>query len=252
MSSMPALNPDQVEHFRQIAKLPIRPWEGNAPADWVSSLEVDFHDADKLMKKSPSRSELFSLWRDSNIPTENCFLSTMAWGGMRAGHGRSIWKAKDAWLPVCEKLRSGQFDNREEAFEAFRVLRQKNKLPGMGPAYFTKVLFFARPVQDAYILDQWTARSIHVLTQNRAWPAVQIDWSTLKRMKNANGGAKNIRVTVTDRVTSADYEHYCKLVEELAVRSDMTACQVEEIMFGQGGKEPTRWRSHIMESWYAL
>jgi hypothetical protein len=166
MDHYPSLDATQVAHFREIAQLPSLAWAGKAPARWVSSLKISFEDPNNLIDRSISRSELINLWRDPNISTETCFLSTMAWGGMKAGHGRSIWATRKDWLPVCEQLRAGIIPNRVEAFEAFRLLRHGGKLPGMGPAYFTKVLFFARPIQDAYILDQWTARSMLTLVEN--------------------------------------------------------------------------------------
>jgi len=252
MRLAPLLNPNQVEKFLQIAKKPDQAWAGRPPASWVTSLKINFTDNHDISGQPLSRSRLINLWRDSSIPTEHCFLSTMAWGGMKVGHGRSIWKAKDAWMPICERLRSGGFQRRKDAFEVFRSLRLEKKLPGMGPAYFTKLLFFGRPVQDAYILDQWTARSIHLLTQSRAWPDVQIDAYSLKRMTGRNGSTKTIRATVTDRVTSTDYEHFCKLIEELGLTADVNPCEIEEIMFGQGGRNPTAWRSYVMENWYSL
>lgn len=252
MDHYPSLDATQVAHFREIAQLPSLAWAGKAPARWVSSLKISFEDPNNLIDRSISRSELINLWRDPNISTETCFLSTMAWGGMKAGHGRSIWATRKDWLPVCEQLRAGIIPNRVEAFEAFRLLRHGGKLPGMGPAYFTKVLFFARPIQDAYILDQWTARSIHILTQNRLWPSVQIDATSLKRVKDRTGSAKEIRVSVTDRVTSADYGHYCQLVEEVGQVLGKTPCYIEEVMFGQGGRTPTVWRSFVKQNWFSI
>jgi len=246
------LAPEQVEKFIRIAKRPDQAWIGRPPAIWVESLRIEVTGAASLSATPLSRGQLIGLWRDGSMPSEHCFLSTMAWGGMRARNGRSIWKAKDQWMPICEKLRSGDFQSRQDAYEAFRRLRLEKKLPGMGPAYFTKLLFFARPVQDAYILDQWTARSIHLLTQSRAWPDVQIDAYSLKRMTGRNGSTKTIRATVTDRVTSTDYEHFCKLVEQLGQTADVNPCEIEEIMFGQGGRNPTAWRSYVMENWYSL
>lgn len=248
----PSLDAHEVENFRAIAKLPVRPWSGKSPAKWVASLQVAFEDTNSLDNQAISRSNLIKLWRNFNVSTEACFLSTMAWGGMKAGHGRSIWQTRNDWIPLCEQLRIGAFPDRKEAFEQFRLLRRQGKLPGMGPAYFTKVLFFARPIQDAYILDQWTARSIHMLTKARFWPSVDIDTTTLRRMQNNDGKAREIRVNVTDRVTSSDYGHYCDLVEELGRRLQQTPCIIEETMFGQGGRNPTEWRSFIMNNWYDL
>ena len=252
VSATPLLVPEQVANFIRIAKRPDQAWIGRAPATWVESLRIKFTGIANMSATPLSRAELIGLWRNGSISSEYCFLSTMAWGGMRVSNGRSIWNHKDQWMPICEKLRSGGFKNRKDAYEAFRRLRLEKKLLGMGPAYFTKLLFFARPVQDAYILDQWTARSIHLLTQNRVWPDVQVDAYTLKRMSGPNGSPKALRASVTDRVTSSDYEQFCNLVEEIGLTAGVNPCEIEESMFGQGGRNPSAWRSYVMDHWYLL
>jgi len=247
-----SINPAQLLIFLKFIKVVGQAWAGRPPAPWVASLNIPSPSTEHLSEQPLSRSQLINLWRDKSVSTEVCFLSTMAWGGMRVNNGRLIWSAKDVWLPICERLRAGELQNREEAYETFRSLRLSNELPGMGPAYFTKILFFARPTQNAYILDQWTARSIHVLTLNRTWPKVLVDSISLKRMTAQGGSARHIRATVSDHVTSSDYERYCRLVEKIALTAGMAPFEVEEHMFGEGGRHPTAWRSYVMENWYAL
>lgn len=169
---------------------------------------------------------------------------------MKLDNARRIWEKRSEVMPICENIRNNKY-TRLEAFEVFRSMRTNNKLPGMGPAYYTKIIFFASQLADAYILDQWTARSIHMLTKQRSWPSVQIDHTSKKKAEKTLR-YQELRVTVTDRVTSEDYEQYCKLVEELARILKLPSHAVEERMFGKGGKSPSLWREHLMNNWHSL
>ena len=93
------LVPEQVANFIRIAKRPDQAWIGRAPATWVKSLRIEVTGIANMSATPLSRGELISLWRNGSMPSEHCFLSTMAWGGMRVSNGRSIWKAKDHWMP---------------------------------------------------------------------------------------------------------------------------------------------------------
>jgi hypothetical protein len=226
--------------FEQTINEKAQNWVGYKPSCWAKKIITDSNELKKynLSDKAINRIELKEIWRDKNNSTEKCFLSTMAWGGMRRKHGRDAWHARENWLPICNQIREGNL-TRKEGFKEFRTLRLERKLRGMGPAYFTKILFFALPKENAYILDQWTARSTHILTNQRIWPSVS------KPTKN--------RVYVTDHVTENEYEDYCLIVEKLAkiMRSNDNS-KIEERMFGVGGRNPSQWRKYVMKNWEKL
>lgn len=50
--------------------------------------------------------------------------------------------------------------------EAYRLFLGTGAIPGIGPAFFTKLIYFFSPTPDFYILDQWTAKSVNLLTGN--------------------------------------------------------------------------------------
>lgn len=245
----PPLIPEQVEAFSRLAAQHSECWIGASPRAWAASFTTDPQLLAFLSAESLSRTQLFELWRNQAVPTEACFLSTMAWGGMRRNHGAAIWQTRNEWLPVCQDIRQGRY-SRRQGFELFYILREQGHLPGMGPAYFTKLLFFGMPTRDGYILDQWTARSVHLLTRNRAWPRVQIDRSSLAKATQQNGRCRDIRAVVTDGNTGQDYERYCQLVEQIARQLSWDPIEVEKCMFGIGGRTPSRWREYVMENWY--
>lgn len=244
---IPTLQPAQVSIFQQLNVTAPTTWAGGSPHDWAESLAAGLGSRYALSKSPLSRAALSALWRNSSVSVEACFLSTMAWGGMKRDNGRRIWSARSHWLSVCNDVRAG-LHTRATGFNAFSALRAKGLLPGMGPAYFTKVLFFASPHGDAYILDQWTARSMHLLSGQGRYPSVRKDYTSASKAKRLSA-PHMLRVIVDDRVTSADYVDYCIQVDSLAVTLGWTAHQVEERLFSNGGKSPHPWRAHVMSGW---
>lgn len=222
-------------------------WPGKSPHRWAGHIDASLQSLVGLPMAAPTRASLRALWRSPSnvVSTEFCVLATVAWGGMKANHGRDFWTAKASWLPLCDDIRSGAH-TRRSAFAAFSALRTAGQLPSMGPAYFTKIIFFAAPKADGYILDQWTARSVHILTGQWAWPAVAIDHGT--KLK-ASSNPIHLRVRVVDRVTSVDYEDFCLLVDNIGFRLGITPERAEEMLFSSGGKSPRPWRGHVMTSW---
>jgi hypothetical protein len=97
----------------------------------------------------------------------------------------------------------------------------------MGPAYFTKLIFFLRPDLNGYIMDQWLARSINLLFP-QAGPI---------RLSNT---------VVTDRNTADDYERFCSHVEHVARELGITPAEAEERMFSNGGRSKGRWRQYVI------
>jgi hypothetical protein len=245
MNEFPPFDETQIALFSSLISRPSPAWPGANIQKWANSLRPGLGEEYTLPANTLNRAQLREMWSTPGISTEACFLSTMAWGGMRRSNGRAAWDAQQDWLPICDEIRSGAL-SRHQAFSAFRELRHTDKLPNMGPAYFTKLLFFARPAADAYILDQWTVRSMHMLTNNSSWLRVQMDHTSAKRAVGEPGA---LRMTVTDSVTANEYEQYCSNVEQLAEVLSLHPHSVEEHLFGSGGRRPSPWRKHLMKNW---
>lgn len=241
------LDPAKVALFQHLNRTSPTPWAGAAPYDWAESVQTGLGSIYGLSKTPLSRSALRALWTNPAVSVETCFLSTMAWGGMQRGNGRRIWRARINCLAICADVRAG-LHTPASGFQAFSMLRSTKRLPGLGPAYFTKILFFAPPVQDGYILDQWTARSMHLLSGQGTYPAVRKDYSSAAKAKRLNAPAM-LRVVVDDKVTSADYVDYCNQVDGLAAGLGWHAHQVEERLFSSGGRNPHPWRAQVMTGW---
>ena len=130
----------------------------------------------------------------------------------------------------------GQSLARKEAFQAFIDFRQKNPASGLGPAFFTKLIFFAHPKHDGYIMDQHVGRAVNLLFGG-----------TIVKFRGPNVGDHN---------DAENYEHFCKAIEVLRdfMTGDdrdskgMTGEEVEMLLFAPNeGKTRSKWRAYIEE-----
>jgi hypothetical protein len=176
-----------------------------------------------------SRLEVRAFSGDESRSSEDLFIAICAWGGMTAKNGRLAWAARANWIPVLNQLRSGQLDRRA-AYRLFYALQRDRKLPGVGPAYFTKLIFFIRPDLNGYILDQWLARSINLLFEPRI--KLVVDRQTHRK-------------TVSNVNDAEAYEWFCLRVEEVAAYLGVTPPQAEERMFSSGGRRAGKWRAYV-------
>ena len=154
---------------------------------------------------------------------------------MRWDHGPKAFGAYDLWGEIAEQTRAGKI-GRLEAYKMFRQLRP-NELPCMGPAYFTKLIYFLmtdRP-NPGFIMDQWTARSMNLLVSPST--LVEVDVSRLKDNK--------LEVSVSDRNTEASYERFCKGVEQLGRKMVCSPDKIEERLFSKGGRNKGEWRNYV-------
>jgi hypothetical protein len=242
---LPAIQSAQFSIFSQMQAIPLPAWSGKKPHQWAGNVSLVLQALPGVSRTALTRSALRSMWLNPAIATEVCVLSTMAWGGMKTNHGQDFWTAKTHWLPLCDEVRQGKH-TRRSAFDAFSKLKASGKLPCMGPAYFTKIIFFADHKADGYILDQWTARSVHMLTGQCQWPSVLTDHESKKM---AVTDPTKLRLRVVDKVTGADYEDFCVLVEDVGGRLGIHPHLAEEQLFSIGGKHAHPWRTHVMTAW---
>lgn len=159
------------------------------------------------------------------------FLAVMAWGGMNRLHAARAWAARDAWSAAIGRIREGG-RTRVEDFAAMHEMQMTGAFPGVGAAYFTKLLFFMRPESDAYIMDQWTAKSVNVLTGREV-------------VKVSRGG------WVVPENDSGRYEEFCAIVDHLAEQIGCTGGEAEHALISRGGRKPWAWRAHVKANWAA-
>jgi hypothetical protein len=153
---------------------------------------------------------------------------------MNRKNARIFFSNKNGWENSLSNIVSQQYNGtRSDAYDILKVLRDNGLrgirnheyLIGMGPAYFTKILYF---FNLGYIMDQWTAKSYNLLINN---DEIEISQNTVT---NNNSGQK--------------YERYCLLVEYLANELKMSPSAIEEAMFSNGGQNRGIWRQHVIDN----
>lgn len=172
------------------------------------------------------RAEVREICRDHTIPVLEAYAICMAWGGKRWDHFcSSVAGASQANLEkLLNDLRVSTC-TRAEDFKRAKLAAVGVK--GLGISFYTKLLFFFRPEPDAYILDQWTAKSI---------------------IKLINPGPVRLKNGLpADNTTEEEYEAYCKAIEELAtaLSSSENSWTAEDVETGLFDRPRSRWRLHL-------
>jgi hypothetical protein len=204
-------------------------------------------DSTRLPQDQTKRSEVFSLVKDASIDTATVSAAIMAWGGMNQRYIPKFFDtAKDGWLEVADDIRKGDLD-RGAAYARFAGLRDESNIYGVGPAYFTKLIYFLTPrpsegYPNAYIMDQWAGCSINLLVDDEL---VKMDvtrtWKT--RAKKAGSSFR-----VSDVNTAVEYEDFCSKVDALRAHFDLSPDQVDRQMIATGGKKKSSWRNYVIEN----
>jgi hypothetical protein len=149
---------------------------------------------------------------------------------MNRAHGLSALATYAKWGSAVERLRAGQV-TREKAYESLRDLRQRGGMPGLGPAFYTKLIHFLMPSANGpgYIMDQWTARSMNLL-------------AAPERVVRVNG-----KGYVTDENTAHDYERFCLGIEQVSRELKCPPNEVEQRLFSEG-RGKGAWRNYVKKS----
>ena len=202
---------------------------GIAPSDWVEGLQlIGVPDADQLPQSALDRAAVRQICRDPNKPVLFGYACAMAWGGQGLGptrpHAQSAWAAHADLKPILELLRNHSL-NRIQAYELFL---NGVRIPGLGPSFWTKLLFFFAERADLYVMDQWVAKSVNLLVGRPLVPLV--------------GGCP------PRETPSAVYNTYCEEIDRIAKHLGLSGSQAEEKMMSHGGHKPGAWRSHVLQN----
>ena len=241
------LNKDHYDKFKASSLNPTRPL-GASPASWFAWVK-DHNNVDytpylqsrNLSSKQLSRADLFAMVRDSNVDTLACCISILAWGGRDRKNGVVALSMFANWIQVAEKIRRGEF-GRGQAYEEFAALRNAlpSKMLGMGPAYFTKLIFFLLPATSprGFIMDQWTSASVNLLFDRK------VIETQLQKTPQRNDTVK-LSEFVTDKNTKENYLNFCEVVELIASDLIKDSAYIEEMMFSEG-RGKGEWRNYVV------
>lgn len=239
VSLNPARTPE--EHldflFKNILSSEDESWAGFNIRSYAKSLKnlglrIDIED---FPDKALSRRDVFDYVTNCSNKLFNSCIVICAWGGMNRKHCYSAFDKWFSWKSVAEDILSGNA-TRAGAYDEFASLREKKQLPGMGPAYYTKLIYFlSQPKNRGYIMDQWTARSYNLLHEHR-------DILMNKHVKKSG----EVQAHVSDKNTSSTYEKFCYFIEKTAdtLGEAVSADDVELSMFSEGRGKGV-WRSYL-------
>lgn len=194
------------------------------------------------------RSRVFSMAADlSSVNTVTVCAAVMAWGGMRETFSKRFFSLADqGWLDTAEKIRAGSLD-RKAAYCALSDLRQKGKLTGAGPAYFTKLIYFLMPRKadqknHAYIMDQWAGCSVNLLVGR------ELVKMNVTRQWHIGKPKPVFDYQVSEANSGADYEAFCSAIDDLRQKFNITPDQIDRSLVANGGRNKSSWRRYVIEN----
>jgi hypothetical protein len=128
-------------------------------------------------------------------------------------------------VPKLTALRAGGL-TRQAAYDQFLG---PQAVPGLGPAYFTKLLYFFSPQPNFYIMDQWTGKSVDLMTGHYV---VRLSGHAVSNLNKCG-----------------NYQAYCEEIDAMSTLLGVTGEQAEEMMMSKGGRRPWPWRAHLRANW---
>ena len=236
------------------------PGDGKNPRAWYAGVpqarpQFDWTIPEGLL----NRAQLIAMQpRDSRVCTLELCVAILAWGGMHGSNRNHLFsRPVENWLNIAECVRNGHL-TRSEAFDAFAALARlkpndNGAIVGMGPAYFTKLIYFLMPRNNpsnpigpiGYIMDQWLGCSVNLLAGNEI---VKMDHAIKWEMKR-NNHTRSIQSTVSNFNSGKDYEAFCGVIEDIANKmgAGWTSDSVEMALMSRGKPNRGPWRSYVMD-----
>jgi len=174
--------------------------------------------------------------QDSHVDPFAAYIVAMAWGGRDMGNFRYTLDCQAQIVTLIAKLRKSG-NSRDYDFD--KVQAAAKSIKGLGISFYTKLLYFFRPMSDAYILDKWTAMACYILF-------VPQPIRLVKRPDKSGHRAPEIDTT------GQEYEKFCAEIDQLSgflwpglsIAGDVA----EMAMFGVPpipGNNSKQWRKHI-------
>jgi len=202
---------------------------GSSPEKFILELgELYTSSLSKLPhrgKKRLNRAEVRKVCEDEQVDDLVAYCVVMRWGGRNPQNFRlSIADGSRLTLEAMLKRLRGSTRPRSEDFA--KVKEACRSIRGLGISFYTKLLFFFRAKEDAYILDQWTAKSARLIFD---LPPVEL---------------ANTHFPSSD-TTPQQYEDFCTKLEDLRDSFSppwATGEEVERAVFSAPGKP---WRLHV-------
>lgn len=210
--------------------------------DWL----MDGKLLDCLSNKSLNRqemrdriSELKNKKEISSVDIRRSIIEIFCWGGMNFRNARIALSCSylSKYEDICRGLLSDNTSPADtispaDAYKKFYDAYRLGQITYIGPAYYTKLIFFFGD-QTGVIMDQWTARSINKLFEEKP-PIVKL---TNKKSEN--------KQSVPPSNTSENYGKFLEKCECLRKKLDVkTLSEAEELIFSCGDSDPKVKKEH--------
>lgn len=225
-------------------------WVGTPANKWFESLKTSWQ-IESLPTSSLNRNGLLALVADtkqssnfSKDQIQKLIISIFSWGGMSRTRttGQLAMDSMEAYVEICRSLLLGS--DPLEAYQSFYNKQIAGSMRGVGPAYYTKLIFFLGD-QKGLIMDQWTARSMNILLKE---PIIKLE-----------GGYKG-RFAVSKFNSQIVYKKYLEALNELTKELGISdASKTEELIFscsheqakiktllGEFHEDCSAWRRYVV------
>lgn len=206
---------------------PIEFWNKTTCEGGIKFKELDFKN--KLSSETLKRTSLKDIVEDNSIEFVVKIISILAWGRMKAENAVMFFGNYHKYEAELKKSLTSETKDRHEIYDDILKLNLKN----CKPAYFTKLIFFftSKRNKPGYIMDQWTAKSINLITGE-----------SIVRLDSMGFVSKNNDSNV--------YNRFCSYIDELAKHMKISGSLIEEYLFDKGGREIHigDWRKYVKEN----
>ena len=201
--------PYQKLHWSKFVEIPhsVQGAVGTPPAIWAKKNALpNIPNASQLPALKLCRQQVRQICIDPSIDVLFAYICVMAWGGQGEKHALSSW-SHPSLSNDLRTLRKGGLSRRD----AYMIFESDGKIPGLGPSYFTKLLYFFSQnfaIGEApYIVDNKIRDSMTLLTGS------PFDF-------DANRGS---------------YQACCEEIDDMSIIVGRSGQEIEERLFSQRG-----------------
>lgn len=222
---------------------------GSSPKAWFNKFEPQY-DIPELPEKRLNRSELLEfiqLYRGNNevdeITIRKLIVCIFAWGGMRPTPtwGQLAINTIKSYEKICLGLLRGELDS-TSAYDEFYKQKKLGQMRGVGPAYYTKLIFFFGN-QTGAIMDRWTARSANLLLNA---PVVKLNSTKYVDNKNPTQVYAKYLEFISELKTTLSIESVSKTEELIFSCSHIQATVINRL--GKHHQACSAWRKYVVEN----
>jgi len=181
-----------------------------------------------------SRSAVISLFQQDDLML--AFVGAMIWGGISTGgitgdhFSLALSKGDEFLLTRLQKAK--MLVQHGHAVRAFQYFENEGKIPGIGHAFHTKLIFFFGQISNQLlkplIFDRWSKMALCTLLSD-----MKLD----NEIQCLGCRFKDNEVVIPQRNLAQAYEYYIRILNLLANEISVTPSRLEEFLFGCNRKQ---------------